>query len=503
MGMAKEPHWATEELKVVDRHLHDLGRGRHAGRVALRACQASMSVMKCVSGRTLATALVVWVGVALAEVDGLAFLGHNEVNRNHEMDAEIVGDRAFIACGFSQGLESYDISNPASPTRTWLSNGPNSWRCHAYGDTWLFNFCRREGVVLFDISGSGDPVRLGTYDPPGSREALEGGALVGSTLYSAAHQNGIYAIDYANPLSPQKVGALSLSPSQAWNVEAKDSFLFVANGREGFAVAGLAGGMHVTARLELPGTATDIVLDGSVAVLALGVAGLATVDITDPHNPVLLDTVGTDGCVWGIGNTGHLVVAGSWRVMELFDVSDPANIARVGWDNTYVWAHGADIRDDSLIVVADWQGMSCYRVGSDAGADIDIMPEVVDFGSVNGQRETLVVVRNTGAGALSVTSVSAPSGITANPNAFSVPAGDSQLVTVTATGPGAVHTQLTFNCDDPDESARTIEVYKNYTAFPQYGSIAPDFNLFGTDGQQHSLSGERGKVVYLDFGASW
>jgi hypothetical protein len=147
--------------------------------------------------------------------------------------------------------------------------------------------------------------------------------------------------------------------------------------------------------------------------------------------------------------------------------------------------------------------MSCYRVGSDAGADIDIMPEVVDFGSVSGQRETLVVVRNTGAGALSVTSVSAPSGITANPNAFSVPAGDSQLVTVTATGPGAVHTQLTFNCDDPDESARTIEVYKNYTAFPQYGSIAPDFNLFGTDGQQHSLSGERGKVVYLDFGASW
>jgi len=459
--------------------------------------------MKCVRRFVSASVLVLWAGVALADVDGLGFVGHNEVNRNHEMDAEIVGNRAFIANGFNQGLESYDISNPASPTRTWLSNGPNSWRCRAYGDTWLFDFCRREGVVLFDVSGSGDPVRLGTYDPAGNREALDGGALVGSMLYCAAHQNGIYAIDYTNPLSPQKVGALSLSPSQAWNVEAKDSFLFVANGREGLAVAGLAGGMHVTARLELPGTATDIALDSNVAVLALGVAGLATIDITDPHNPVLLDTIGTDGCVWGIGNAGYLVVAGSWRVMELFDVSNPASIARVGWDNTDVWALGADIRDDSLIVVADWQGMSCYRVGNDAGADIDVVPEIVDFGGASGQRDTTVVVRNTGAGSLNVTSISTPSGIAANPNVFSVPAGDSQLVTVTATGSDAVHTQMTFNCDDPDESARTVEVCKNNTAFPQYESVAPDFNLFGTDGITHALSAERGKVVYLEFGASW
>jgi hypothetical protein len=439
-------------------------------------------------------------GVAVADVDGLRFLGHNEVNLNHQMDAEIVGNRAFIANGLGQGLESYDILNPASPTRTWLSNGPNSWRCRAYGDTWLFDFCRREGVVLFDISGPGDPVRLGRYDPPGNREALAGGALVGSILYCAAHQNGIYAIDFTNPASPQKVGALSLSPSQAWNVEAKDSFLFVANGREGFVVVGASGEV---ARLQLPGTVNDIVLDGNVAVLALGVAGLATIDITDPHNPVVLDTIGTAGCVWGIGNAGHLVVAGSWRVMELFDVSNPASIVRVGWDNTYVWAHGADIRDDSLIVVADWQGMSCYRAGNDAGADIDVVPEILDFGSVSAQRDTVIVVRNTGAGALNVTSVSAPSGITVNPNVFSVPAGDSQLVTVTAAGSGAVHTQMTFSCDDPDESARTIEVCKSNTGFPQYGSVAPDFNLFGTDGLWHSLSGERGKVVYLDFGASW
>ena len=442
-------------------------------------------------------------GIALADVDGLRFLGHNDVNRAHQMDAEIVGNRAFIANGAGQGLEAYDVSDPANPTRVWLSNGPNSWRCRAYGDTWLFDFCRREGVVLFDISGSGDPVRLGRYDPPGSREALEGGALVGSVLYCAAHQNGIYAVDYTSPSSPQKVGELRLEPAQAWNVEANDSFLFVANGREGLAAAGLSGGLHEVARLELPGAANDIVLDGDVAVLSLGVAGLATVDVADPHNPVLLDTIGTGGCVWGIGIAGHLVVAGSWRVMELFDVSNPSNIVRVGWDNTFVWAHGADIRADSLIAVADWQGMSCYRVGNDEGADIDIVPEIVDFGIVTDQRDTAVVVRNTGAATLNVTSVATPTGITVNPNAFSVAAGDSQVLAVTATGTGALRARVTFDCNDPDEPARTIEVHKNNASFPQSGTAAPDFTLPGTDGLRHSLSAELGKVVYLDFGASW
>ncbi len=439
---------------------------------------------------------------ALADVDNLRFLGHDETNRNHEMDVEIVGNRAFIACGFTQGVEAYDISNPTSPVRTWLANGPNCWRTQSYGESLLFAFCRREGVVLYDISGT--PALLGQYNPSGTREALEGGALVGSTLYAAAHQNGIYVIDVSNPSAPQKTGALSLAPEGgAWNVVARDSFLFVANGRHGLAVAGTAGGLHLVARLELAGTATDLVLKDDVLVISLGVAGMATVSVADPHAPALLDTAGTAGCAWGIGITGNLVACGSWRVLELFDVSNPTAISRVGWDNTLTWAHGADIRADSLIAIADWRGMSCYRVGADAAADIDVSPELLDFGPVPVSRETTVVVRNTGPATLSVTSTDVPSGISASPAVFAVPAGDSQPVTITATGPAQLNANIRFNSNDPDEGRQLLEVYKNNTAFPQYLSYAPDFALTGTDGLSHSLSGERGKVVYLQFGASW
>jgi hypothetical protein len=323
-------------------------------------------------------------------------------------------------------------------------------------------------------------------------------------LYTAAHQNGIYAIDFSNRQSPQKVGALSLAPEAgAWNVEARDSFLFVANGRHGLTVVGLAGAMHVSTRLELPGTANDIVLDGSVAVLSLGVAGLATIDISNPRNPVLLDTIGTDGCAWGLGITGHLVVCGSWRVMEVFDVSNPASIVRAGWDNTATWAHGADIRDDSLVVVADWRGMSCYRFGADPDPDIDVDPEILDFGAVSTSRETTVVVRNTGGATLAVTSVNSPGSIAVQPGSFTVPAGDSQVVLVTATRAANVRGAITYYCNDPDEPQGTQRVYQTNASFPQYGSIAPDFTLLGTDALDHTLSGYRGRVVYLDFGASW
>jgi hypothetical protein len=64
------------------------------------------------------------LNVTLADVDNLRFLGHNEVNRNHLMDAEIFGNRAFIPFGANGGLEVYNISNPANPIRTFNS-GPN------------------------------------------------------------------------------------------------------------------------------------------------------------------------------------------------------------------------------------------------------------------------------------------------------------------------------------------------------------------------------------------
>jgi hypothetical protein len=434
--------------------------------------------------------------------DNLTFLGHNEVNPFHVMDAEIVGDRAYISNGLGSGLEVYDISDPQNPERIY-ANGPSAWRCQSYGDTLLAAFVRRSGVQLFDISSGDIPVALGQYDPPGTNEALEGGVLFGDTLICAAHQHGIYLIRIADPFNPQKTGEFSLDSSAAWNIARVDSFIFVANGRFGLSVLGLAGSIREIAHVPLPGLANDINLDDTVAVLSLGPAGLATVNIADPYNPQLLDTIGTDGNLFGSGIAHHLVVSGSWHVMELFDITDPASIVKVGSENTKTWAMGADIRDDSLIVVGDWRGMSCYTVSANQGPDIDVGPEILDFGFVDTPTDTTIVVQNTGSTVLDVSSIDTPSGIAVNPNSFTVPGGGMQMVTITATGTQSLSGFITYNTNDPDESTKTQEIYKNSSNFPHVGSVAPDFTLPGTDGLNHTLSEYRGKVVFLEFGAAW
>jgi len=437
-----------------------------------------------------------------AGIDNLEYLGHNEQTTAHIMDVEIVGNRAYVVDGYSTGLEIYDISDPNNPLRV-LTSGPAAWRCTASGDTLLFVFCRRSGVTIWDISGPGMPLLQGQYDPPGALEALEGGVLVDSVLFCAAHQNGVYAVSVADLQNPYKLSEFAFDSSAAWNVVAVDSFLYVANGRHGLLVIGLQGGLHVVSTLSLPGVANDINVLGNICAISLGADGLATVDITEPYAPVICDTIATGGCVWGAGVIDSMIICGSWRVMELFDLTDPYNITKDGWDNTKTWAHGTDIRSDSLIVVADWRGMSCYRIGADPFPDIDVYPQNLDFGIVSDTAETLVTIRNTGTSMLNVGPIYTPSSISVTPNSFSVSPGDSLIAIVSAIGPGSVYGGITYFCNDPDEPEIVQGVYKNNTNFPQVGEPAPDFTLFGSDNNYHTLSQYHGKVIFLEFGGAW
>jgi hypothetical protein len=434
-------------------------------------------------------------------VDNIEFLGTNTVNYAHLMDIEVTATKAYTSVGFPQGIETYDISNPYNPFRI-STNSPSSWRSRHYGNT-LFSFCRDSGLRIYDISGSTS--QIGSLSSGGSNIFFEGGALAGEILYVATHQNGIVAVNVSNLGSPYSVGTHSLTNNACWNAETDGNFLYIANGRFGLTVVSLGGGFTEIASLDLPGLANDIVLDGIVAVLALGPSGIATVDVSDPSNPALMDTAPSMGCAWGMGIEDHQVIVGSWRVMELYDVSDPYNIQLAGWENTPVWAMGADIDpagSDEIIAVADWRGMKTYRIGVEAVPDIDVHPLRVDFGTTSTGTDSVVVVRNSGGGTLNVTSISTPGGIDVQPSSFTLNSGDSIEVTITLTGASA-YGSINYNSNDPDEPGFTQNVYANNSSFPQVGSMAPDFTLQGTDYNWYTLSDLTGNVIFLEFGGGW
>lgn len=441
-------------------------------------------------------------GQQKAGIDNLAILGHSGVNPAHVMDVEISGDRAYMLIGFTSGLETYDISDPANPTRIQMQDLA-SWGAKAYGNH-LFTFKRKNGFQIYDISGS-TPVSLGGHDPAGDDILYENGVLDGSVLHVAALHIGIDSFDVSSPGSPLFLNHIALADNACWDVEVSGTFLFVANGRFGMSVVDLTTQTEV-AVLPLPGLANHIVLNGNVAVLSLGGDGIATVDISSPAAPQLLDTASTSGSAFGSGILNGKLAVGSWTAVEVFDVSDPSNIVKTAWDNTKTWAMGADIEpygSDGLVVVADWRGMTTYLTAPDAGPDIDVSPDRLDFGEVSAQENLFVEVSNTGSQTLDVTVGSIPAGFEVSPDLFSVPPGGSQLVLVSGSGTGQVKESIEYSSNDPDEPVAKQYVYKNNTAFPQVDSEAPDFTLQDIDDYWHYLSDYRGSVVFMEFGGLW
>jgi hypothetical protein len=438
-------------------------------------------------------------------IDGMRLVGRNNVQYAHLMHFHIVGDYAYCLNGYDAGLETYYIADPANPTRVSRGGLP-SWRAWSRNDT-LFTFCHDMGVQMFDIS-AGTPTLIRSYDPPDPDVFYEGGVGAGDLLYVAAHQRGIHILDIGSPASPTYVSDLPLADNACWNIVESGGYLFVANGRFGLSVVDLVGGPAEVATLPLPGLANDIVVSGTAVILSLAAEGIASVDISDPTNPVLLDLAPTMGNAFSMGAVGDILAVGSYTYLERFDIGDPSDIRLAGWDATHLWALGADVgvisSGDTVIAIADWQGMGVYLPRPDLGGDIEVDPLRLDFGPVGATpRDTTVFVRNNGAGTLTVDSTWAPTSISLNPETFSLGPGMTQAVTVTASGTGTVRGVISYLSNDPNEPQSVQHVYKNSTTFLGVGVEAPDFTLLGLDSIMHTLSDYRGKVVFLEFGACW
>ena len=140
----------------------------------------------------------------------------------------------------------------------------------------------------------------------------------------------------------------------------------------------------------------------------------------------------------------------------------------------------------------------------DLGGDIEVYPLRLDFGPVGGTpRDTTVFVRNNGAGTLTVDSTWAPAGLSLSPKTFILGPGQTEPVTVSASGTGTVRDAIRYYSNDPDQRESIQYAYKNNTTFLGVGVEAPNFTLLGLDSLMHSLSDYRGRVIYLEFGACW
>jgi hypothetical protein len=252
----------------------------------------------------------------------------------------------------------------------------------------------------------------------------------------------------------------------------------------------------------------DVELRGDLAVVAMGSAGVALIDVSEPAAPVTIGTYDTSGLAMGLGVDGDLLYVADWDDIEVLDIGDPTQPVLVGREVTPVRAMGLTAAD-GLIHLADWARYRIYRHGPTTRGDISA-PRAVEFGDVpdGAAIDTTITIANTGGGPLTVTEVLSfdPLFEVLPPASFVVPPSGSHDLTIRYhnTNPGYDVTVLRISSDDTDEPLRLLPV----TGEPDphdldLGEPAPLFSLYDLDGVLHRLRQYRGRVVVLAFFANW
>ncbi len=225
-------------------------------------------------------------------------------SEHHNQPSVING---YLALTGNSRFSIYDISDPTQPKQLSFRKSPNDCtRCGEaeghqvayakYGSNFYSVTIQGKGVDLWDVTDVRDPKHLKSVDIQGINygdftAAVWGVAWQGSNIFVGGTNTGVHVIDASDPTNPQLVGRL-------------------AN------VGGVSAG--------------PLFAIGNILVVTTpkSNAGVATVDISDPHKPLILDSVSPaqeSYIGWFYGHHAYLL-----NPIRVYDVlSNPTDIQLV------------------------------------------------------------------------------------------------------------------------------------------------------------------------------
>jgi subtilisin-like proprotein convertase family protein len=220
-------------------------------------------------------------------------------------------------------------------------------------------------------------------------------------VFLADYTDGLKILDISNPEKPTIAGTYPISAGQLYNIalSADDQTVFVASVGNGVMIFDASDPTKpiLLSTLTPVGTAypLDIVMssDGNTLFVA-AYEFFLTVDVSDPANPVLKHSVGTDDYAWGVAlsSDDKTVYLASGSYMQVFDVTDSASPVSLTSFETLGTARSIRLSfDDSTAYLAN--GSSGMQI-----VDVKNPPEPLMMGSIASNESFMFALAMSGDG---------------------------------------------------------------------------------------------------------
>jgi hypothetical protein len=239
----------------------------------------------------------------------------------------VSGNYAFVA---AQGLNVFDVSDPANPELVFQANTPWTVRNLSISGNYIFLANLGAGLMILDVSEPTTPVQVSVYDPHGRINDV---ITINSHSFLVDENYGLRVLDISDIAHPVQVGSCELI-QEMYALAVAGSYAYVS-GHYSMVIIDISvpSSPTVIAIISTGSWNGDVDVSGDFAYVVDGMDRMVVIDISDPYNPEKKGYFGSTimPARLAILNNNVFItdIVGLWVV----DVTDPQNPIQVGFYN--------------------------------------------------------------------------------------------------------------------------------------------------------------------------
>jgi len=267
----------------------------------------------------------------------------------------ISGERAYIV-EENYGISALDISNPQNLTISGqYYTGARSHQVivkHPYAYVSQYNKLR-----ILDISDPSNTLDLGSYD---AGNQIRNVFINDSYAFITKSLNTLSIVDVSDPAVPVDIGSYVTNG----HVKAvRGNFLYLTEG-SGWFVLDISNPTAPSLVASIDMNATDLVISGSIAYVANGIAGLNIFDISDNLNIFEIGRFEDCGPVYGLTFLMSNVYLLEGIGIRSIDVSEPSNPFQLTFSDSWQSTISIDASDHYIYLAAMHRGLRIIQAES-------------------------------------------------------------------------------------------------------------------------------------------